>query len=63
MTFAERNEQERLLYEVFERIKYRNYDEQQGLEARFINQFTDTAIHMIITQMLDNDVRVCCDDE
>jgi hypothetical protein len=63
MTFAERNEQERLLYEVFERIKYRNYNEQQGLEARFINQFTDTAIHMIITQMLDNDVRVCCDDE
>lgn len=63
MTFAERNQQERLLYDVFERIKYRNYDEQQGLEARFINQFTDTAIHMIITQMLDNDVRVCCDDE
>lgn len=63
MTFIERNEQERLLYEVFQRIKYRNYDEQQGLEAMFINQFTDTAIHMIITQMLDNDVRVCCGDE
>ena len=63
MTFLERNEQERLLYDVFQRIKYRNYDEQQDLEAMFINQFTDTAIHMIITQMLDNDVRVCCDIE
>ena len=58
MTFEERNEQERLLYDVFERIKYRNYDEQQGLEARFINQFTDTAIHMIINQMIAKGVRV-----
>jgi hypothetical protein len=59
MTFEERNEQERLLYEAFKGIKYRNHNEQQGLEAEFLNQFTDTAIHMIINQMLDNGVRVC----
>lgn len=59
MTFEERNEQERLLYEAFKGIKYRNYDEQQGLEAEFLTQFTDTAIRMIINQMLDNGVRVC----
>ena len=59
MTFSERNEQERLLYEAFKGIKYRNYNEQQGLEAEFLDQFTDTAIHMIINQMLDNGVRVC----
>ena len=63
MTFEERNEQERLLYEAFKGIKYRNYDVQQGLEAEFLNQFTDTTIHMIITQMLDNNVRVCCNDK
>ena len=59
MTFEERNKQERLLYEAFKGIKYRNYDEQQGLEAEFLTQFTDTAIHMIISQMLDNGIRVC----
>lgn len=59
MTFEERNEQERLLYEAFKGIKYRNYDEQQGLEAEFLTQFTDTAIRMIINQMLDNGIRVC----
>lgn len=59
MTFEERNKQERLLYEAFKGIKYRNYDEQQGLEADFLTQFTDTAIRMIINQMLDNGVRVC----
>lgn len=58
MTFAERNEQERLLYKVFKGIKYRNYDEQQGLEADFLTQFTDTAIHMIISQMITKGVRV-----
>lgn len=58
MTFAERNEQERLLYEAFKGIKYRNYSKQQGLEAEFLNQFTDVAIHMIINQMLDKGVRV-----
>ena len=40
MTFEERNEQERLLYEAFKGIKYRNYDEQHGLEAKFLDQFT-----------------------
>lgn len=59
MTFEERNEQERLLYEAFKGIKYRNYNEQQGLEADFLTQFTDTAIHMIISQMISNGVRVC----
>ena len=59
MTFEKRNEQERLLYEAFKGIKYRNYDEQQGLEAEFLTQFTDTAIRMIVNQMLDNGVRVC----
>lgn len=59
MTFEERNKQELLLYEAFKGIKYRNYNEQQGLEAEFLNQFTDTAIRMIINQMLDNGVRVC----
>lgn len=59
MTFEERNKEERLLYEAFKGIKYRNYDEQQGLEAEFLTQFTDTAIRMIINQMLDNGVRVC----
>lgn len=59
MTFEERNKQERLLYEAFKGIKYRNYDEQQGLEAEFLAQFTDTAIRMIINQMLDNGIRVC----
>jgi hypothetical protein len=59
MTFEERNKQERLLYEAFKGIKYRNYDEQQGLEAEFLTQFTDTAIRMIINQMLDNGIRVC----
>lgn len=58
MTFSERNEQERLLYETFKGIKYRNYDEQQGLEAEFLSQFTDTAIHMIISQMITKGVRV-----
>lgn len=58
MTFSERNEQERLLYEAFKGIKYRNYDEQQGLEAEFLSQFTDTAIHMIISQMITKGVRV-----
>lgn len=59
MTFEERNRQEKLLYEAFKGIKYRNYNYQQGLEAEFLNQFTDTAIYMIINQMLDNGVRVC----
>lgn len=59
MTFEERNKQERLLYEAFKGIKYRNYDEQQGLEAEFLTQFTDNAIRMIINQMLDNGIRVC----
>ena len=59
MTFEERNKQELLLYEAFKGIKYRNYDEQQGLEAEFLTQFTDTAIRMIINQMLDKGVRVC----
>lgn len=58
MTFEERNKQELLLYEAFKGIKYRNYDEQQGLEAEFLTQFTDTAIRMIINQMLDKGVRV-----
>ena len=58
MTFEERNEQEKLLYEAFKGIKYRNYDEQYGLEAEFLTQFTDTAIHMIISQMIDKGVRV-----
>lgn len=58
MTFEERNEQERLLYEAFKGIKYRNYNEQQGLEADFLTQFTDTAIHMIISQMISKGVRV-----
>lgn len=57
MTFEERNKQERLLYEAFKGIKYRNYNEQQGLEAEFLTQFTDTAIHMIINQMIDKGVR------
>ena len=59
MTFEERNKQERLLYEAFKGIKYRNYDEQHGLEAEFLTQFTDTAIHMIINQMIANGIRVC----
>lgn len=63
MTFAERNEQEKLLYEAFKGIKYRNYDEQQGLEAEFLTQFTDTAIHMIISQMIDNGVMVRVEDK
>ena len=58
MTFEERNEQERLLYEAFKGIKYRNFDEQRGLEADFLTQFTDTAMHMIINQMINNGVRV-----
>ena len=58
MTFEERNEQEKLLYEAFKGIKYRNYDEQRGLEAKFVDQFTDTAIHMIISQMISKGVRV-----
>ena len=58
MTFKERNEQERLLYEAFKGIKYRNFDEQQGLEADFLTQFSDTAIHMIISQMITKGVRV-----
>ena len=58
MTFTERNEQERLLYEAFKGIKYRNYNEQHGLEANFLDQFTDTAIHMIISQMISKGVRV-----
>ena len=58
MTFLERNEQERLLYEAFKGIKYRNYNEQCGLEADFLTQFTDTAIHMIISQMISKGVRV-----
>lgn len=61
MTFEERNEQERLLYEAFKGIKYRNFDEQQGLEATFLTQFTDIAIHMIISQMITNGVRVVND--
>ena len=61
MTFAERNEQEKLLYEAFKGIKYRNYDEQRGLEAEFLTQFTDTAIHMIISQMITNGVGVIND--
>lgn len=58
MKFEERNKQERLLYEAFKGIKYRNYNEQQGLEAAFLDQFTDTAIHMIISQMITKGVRV-----
>lgn len=58
MTFEERNRQELLLYKAFKGIKYRNHDEQQGLEAEFLNQFTDTAIHMIISQMISKGVRV-----
>lgn len=58
MLFEERNEQEKLLYEAFKGIKYRNYDEQQGLEADFLTQFTDTAIHMIISQMISRGVRI-----
>lgn len=58
MTFLERNEQERLLYEAFKGIKYRNYNEQHGLEANFLDQFTDLAIHMIISQMITKGVRV-----
>lgn len=58
MTFLERNEQERLLYEAFKGIKYRNYNEQHGLEATFLDQFTDVAIHMIINQMIAKGVRV-----
>lgn len=58
MSFTERLEQEKLLYEAFKGIKYRNFDEQRGLEASFLTQFTDTAIHMIISQMIDNGVRV-----
>lgn len=58
MTFEERNEQERLLYEAFKGIKYRNYNEQYGLEAIFLDQFTDVAIHMIISQMITKGVRV-----
>ena len=58
MTFEERNKQEKLLYETFKGIKYRNYDEQHGLEADFLTQFTDVAIHMIISQMIDTGVRV-----
>ena len=59
LTFEERNTQERLLYEAFKDIKYRNFDEQYGLEADFLTQFTDVAIRMIINQMIDNGVRVC----
>lgn len=58
MTFEERNKQERLLYEAFKGIKYKNYDEQQGLEVDFLTQFTETAIHMIISQMITKGVRV-----
>lgn len=61
MTFEERNTQERLLYEAFKGIKYKNFDEQQGLEATFLTQFTDIAIHMIISQMITNGVRVVND--
>lgn len=59
MTFEERNKQERLLYEAFKGIKYRNFNEQYGLEADFLTQFSDVAIRMIINQMIDNGVRVC----
>ena len=58
MTFEERNKQEKLLYETFKGIKYRNYDAQHGLEADFLTQFTDVAMHMIISQMIDKGVRV-----
>lgn len=63
MTFLERNEQEKLLYEAFKGIKYRNYDEQQGLEADFLTQFTDTAIHMIISQMISKGIKISNDNE
>ena len=59
LTFEERNTEERRLYEVFKGIKYRNFDEHSGMEAEFLNQFTDVAIRMIIDQMIDNGVRVC----
>ena len=58
MTFEERNKQELLLYQAFKGIRYRNYNEQHGLEAEFLTQFTDTAIHMIISQMISKGVRV-----
>ena len=41
LTFEERNTQERLLYEAFKGIKYRNFDPYSGMEAEFLNQFTD----------------------
>ena len=63
MTFEERNKQEKRLYEAFKGIKYRNYDEQRGLEADFLSQFTDTAIHMIISQMISKGVRVIRDNK
>lgn len=59
ITFEERNTQERLLYEAFKGIKYRNFNEYSGMEADFLTQFTDVAIRMIINQMIDNGVRVC----
>lgn len=59
LTFEERNTQERLLYEAFKDIKYRNFDQYSGMEARFLDQFTDVAIRMIIDKMIDNGVRVC----
>lgn len=59
MTFEERNTQERLLYEAFKGIKYRNFNENSGTESDFLTQFTDVAIRMIIDQMIDNGVRVC----
>jgi hypothetical protein len=59
ITFEERNTQERLLYEAFKGIKYRNFNERSGMEADFLTQFTDVAIRMIINQMIDNGVRVC----
>lgn len=59
ITFEERNTQERLLYETFKGIKYRNFNERSGMEADFLTQFTDVAIRMIIDQMIDNGVRVC----
>ena len=59
LTFEERNTQERLLYEAFKGIKYRNFNEHSGMEADFLTQFTDVAIRMIIDQMIDNGVRVC----
>ena len=58
MTFEEKKEQEILLYEAFKGIKYKNFEAQQGLTADFLSQFTDTAIQMIIGQMISKGVRV-----